>query len=129
MFKDKSYDELTIAEFSAGYASILKLPSLSETERSARCDHFIGLMYHLVTQFMWSTVCEIHAAVLFEIECGRACWGDSFTNLETLLLRNSTRPMAVAGRTGMPVLFCPDYHNDKCLHVKDHFGSIRNETT
>ena len=41
--KDKSYNELTIAEFSAGYASILKLPSLSEMERCARLDHFIGI--------------------------------------------------------------------------------------
>ena len=127
--KDKSYDELTIAEFSAGYASILKLPSLSETERSARLDHFIGLMY-LVTQFTWSAVREFHAAVLFEIECGRARWGASFADLETRLLRNSTRSTAsaVAGRAGTPVLFCRDYQNGKCSHVKDHFGSIRNET-
>ena len=127
--KDKSYHELTIAEFSAGYASILKLPSLSESERSARLDHFIGLMY-LVTQFTWSAVREFHAAVLFEIECGRARWGDSFADLESRLLRNSTRPTAnaVAGRAGMPVLFCRDYQNNKCSHAKDHFGSIRNET-
>ena len=88
MSKTKTYDKLTIAEFSAGYASILKLPSISETERSARLDHFIVLMY-LVTQFNWSAVREFHAAVLFEIECGRARWGDSFADLETRLLRNS----------------------------------------
>jgi len=127
--KDKSYDKLTTAEFSAGYASILKLPSLSETERSARLDHFICLMY-LVTQFTWSAVREFHAAVLFKIECGRVRWGDSFTDLETHLPRNSTRSTAsvVAGRAGMPVLFCRDYQNGKCSHVKDHFGSIWNET-
>lgn len=50
-------------EFSAGYASILKLPSLSDTERNARFDHFIGLMY-LVTQFTWLAVHELHAAAL-----------------------------------------------------------------
>ena len=103
--KDKSYDELTIAEFSAGYTSVLKLSSLSETERSAQLDHFIGLMY-LVTQLTWLAVHEFHAAVLFEIECGRACWGDSFADLESGLLRNSTRPTAsaVTGRAGTPVL-------------------------
>ena len=74
--KDKGYDELTIAEFSAGYASILKLPSISDTERNAR----LNLMY-LVTQFTWPAVREFHAAVLFEIECGRARWGDSFSDL------------------------------------------------
>ena len=129
--KTKTYDELTIAEFSAGYASILKLPSLSETERSARLDHFIVLMY-LVTQFNWSAVREFHVAVLFEIECGRAHWGDSFADLETRLLRNSSRSTSsgAAGRSGSgtPVLFCRDYQNDKCSHGKDHFGTIRNET-
>ena len=40
-------------------------------------DHFVVLMY-LVTQFAWPAVREFHAAVLFEIECGRARWGDMF---------------------------------------------------
>ena len=107
MSKTKTYDELTIAEFSAGYASILKLPSLSETERSARLDYFIVLMY-LVTQFNWSAVREFHAAVLFEIECGRARWGDSFADLETRLLRNSSRSTSsgAAGRSGSGRQFC-----------------------
>ena len=131
MSKTKTYDELTIPEFSAGYASILKLPSLTKTERSARLDHFIVLMY-LVTQFNWSAIREFHAAVLFEIECGGACWGDSFADLETRLLRNSSRSTSsgAAGHSGSgtPVLFCRDYQNDKCSHGKDHFGTIRNET-
>ena len=127
--KDKGYDELTIAEFSAGYASILKLPSISDTERNARLDHFIGLMY-LVTQFTWPAVREFHAAVLFEIECGRARWGDSFPDLETRLLRNSSRSTgtALASRSGAPVLFCRDFQHGKCGHQKDHYGTIRNET-
>ena len=64
--KDKGYDELTIAEFSAAYASILNLPSISDTERNARLVHFIGLTY-LVTQFTWPAVREFHAAVLFDL--------------------------------------------------------------
>lgn len=127
--KDKGYDELTLAEFSAGYASIIRKPSLSETERTARLDHFIGLMY-LVTQFTWPAVREFHAAVLFEIECGRARWEDSFSGLESRLLRNSSRPVesASTGRSGMAVLFCRDFQNGKCTHTKDHYGTIRNET-
>lgn len=90
--KDKGYNELTIAEFSAGYASIIQLPSILDTERNTRLDHFIGLMY-LVTQFTWLAVHEFHAIVLFEIECGHARWGDSFSDLETRLLHNSSRSM------------------------------------
>ena len=86
--KDKGYDELTIAEFPAGYTSILKLPSISDSERNARLDHFIRLMY-LLMQFTWLAVREFHATVLLEIECCRAQWGDSFSDLETRLFRKS----------------------------------------
>ena len=69
--KDRNYGELTLAEFAAGYASVLQLKTLPPDERLAPLDHFVVLMY-LVTQFAWPVVREFHAAVLFEIECGRA---------------------------------------------------------
>ena len=79
--KDKKYDDLTLAEFAAGYAAILQRPTLPPQELRARIVHLFSLMY-LATQFTWSSVRDLHAAVLFEIECGRADWGDSFTHLE-----------------------------------------------
>ena len=88
--KERPYDELTLAEFAAGYASILQLISLPPDERSDRLDHFVVLMY-LVTQFPWPAVREFHAAVLFEIDCGRARWGDSFAHLELRLLCSPTK--------------------------------------
>ena len=95
--KDKGYDELTIAEFSAGYTSILKLPSISE--RNARLDHFICLMY-LLMQFTWPAVREFHATVLLEIECCRAQWGDSFSDLETRLSENLQGRRGLCTRVG-----------------------------
>lgn len=62
--QDRNYDELTLAEFVAGYASILQLKTLPPDERTGRLDHFAVLMY-LVTQFAWPAVREFHAAVLF----------------------------------------------------------------
>ena len=76
--KEKNYDELTLAEFAAGYAAILQRPNLVV--------HLSSLMY-LATQFTWSSVRDLHAAVLFEIECGRARWADSFTHLESRVLQ------------------------------------------
>lgn len=115
--KDKGYDKLTISEFSAGYTSILKLPAISDSERNARLNHFIRLMY-LVMQFTWPAVREFHATVLFEIECGHAWWGDSFSDLETRSLRNSSRltGTVLASRSGAPVLFCRDFQHGKCGH-------------
>ena len=127
--KDRNYDELTLAEFAAGYASILQLKRLSPDERTGRLDHFIVLMY-LVTQFAWPAVREFHAAVLFEIECGRARWGDSFAHLESRLLRAAmTKPTSSLGSSRQPsaVLFCRDFQSGKCPHSKDHYGMIRGE--
>ena len=123
--KDKGYDELTIAEFSAGYTSILKLPSISE--RNARLDHFIRLMY-LLMQFTWPAVREFHATVLLEIECCRVQWGDSFSDLETCLSENLQGQRGLCTLSGAPVLFCQDFQHGKCGHSKDHYGTIRNET-
>ena len=79
-------------------------------------DHFVVLMY-LVTQFAWPAVQEFHAAVLFEIECGRAHWGDSFAHLESRLLRTTGKPVSNpspfhrccinrTGIAGLRVLWC-----------------------
>ena len=43
-------------------------------------------MLYLVAQFAWPAIGEFHAAVLCEIECGHARWGDSFAHLESRLL-------------------------------------------
>ena len=81
-----SYDDLTLAEFAAGFAAILQRPTLPQQELHARIVHLSSLMY-LATQFTWSSVRALHAAVLFEILCGRADWGDLFTHLESRILQ------------------------------------------
>ena len=62
--KEKKYDDVSLAEFAAGYAAILQRPTLSPSELRARIDHFAALMY-LATQYTWSSVRDLHAAVLF----------------------------------------------------------------
>ena len=77
-------------------------------ELRARIEHLSSLMY-LATQFTWPSVSELHAAVLFEIECGRARWGGSFTHLENRILQPSSRsPRVGATRTdsSVVVFFC-----------------------
>lgn len=128
--KEVAYDNLTLAEFAAGFASILRLPSLSAEERDARTDHFATLMY-LATQFSWPAVRSLHAAVLFEIECGRLRWGDSFAHLEARLLHgHANQPRssnASVLRQNATVQFCKAFQTGKCTFTKDHYGQIRNE--
>ena len=128
--KEKTYDDLTLAEFTAGYAGILCLPTLSSKELLARIDHLSSLMY-LATQFTWSSVRSFHAAVLFEIECGRANWGDSFAYLESRLLQSPSRGIrTVASRSDSPqsaVFFCRDFQHGVCKVNQDHYGTLRGE--
>ena len=126
--KEVTYDNLTLAEFAAGYASILRLPKLSAPERTARIEHFTTLMY-LATQFPWPLVRSLHAAALFEIECGRLRWGDSFSHLEARLLHGpSNQSRSSTATTPKPaVQFCKAYESGKCSFTKDHFGLIKNE--
>ena len=124
--KERPYDELTLAEFAAGYASILKLNNLPPDKRSGHLDHFIVLMY-LITQFPWPAIREFHVAVLFEIKCGRARWGDSFAHLELRLLCSTTKSSISSSRPSGAVLFCRDFQTEKCSHTKDHYGTICNK--
>ena len=110
--KDRNYDELTLAEFTAGYASILQLNSLFSDERAGRLNHFA-----------WLAVREFHSAVLFEIECGRARWDDSVAHLDSRLLRTPTKPMG--NSSSNTVLFCRDFQSGTCAHTKNHYGMIR----
>ena len=129
--KEKKYDDLSLAEFAAGYAAILQRPTLSPSELRARIDHFAALMY-LATQYTWSSVRDLHAAVLFEIECDRAKLGDSFAYLESRILQSlprSSRSGSGAPRSETPasVFFCRDFQHGTCKHQKDHFGTLRCE--
>ena len=88
------------------------------------------MLMYLVTQFAWPAIREFHAAVLFEIECGRAHWGDSYTHLESRLLwAATTKCTSSLGSSRQPtaVLFCRDFQSGKCPHSKDHYGMIHSE--
>ena len=117
--KEVTYGNLTLAEFAAGYASILRLPKLSVPERTARIEHFATLML----------VRSLHAAALFEIECGQLRWGDSFSHLEARLLHGpSNQSRSSTATTPKPaVQFCKAYQSGKCSFTKDHFGLRKNE--
>ena len=127
--KEKKYDDLTLAEFAGGYAAILQRPDLSPVELRARIEHLSSLMY-LATQFTWPSVRELHAAVLFEIECGRARWGDSFTHLENRILQPSSwqsRAGATRTENSAAVFFCRDFQHGVCKFSKDHYGTLHGE--
>ena len=127
--KDKKYD-LTLAEFAAGYAAILQRPTLPPQELRARIIHLSSLMY-LATQFTWSLVRDLHAAMLFEIECGWADWGDLFTHLESRILQAPVKPSSRAGvsrREGSAaVFFCRYFQHGACKLNKNHYGTLKGE--
>ena len=144
--KKKRYEDLSLAEFVAGYSAILEESSTKKKE--FRISHLKELMY-LATKFHWRVVLQFHAACLLEIERGNLCWGDSFQNLQYATLaggslssstRNNTQvnsshgnqqaqPKQQAGEEkGGRILFCKPFQYGFCSHSQDHQGLFRGET-
>ena len=142
--KEKKFEELSIAEFAAGYATILELTS--ESKRKHRVAHFKEIMY-LATRYQWRYVLNYHAACLLEIERGHMNWGDSFQALQAttlaggFLLNNSrsggsSASVSGAGRSAKsvvgsnengPTVFCKAYQRGTCAHTQDHQGTFLGE--
>ena len=130
------YDDLSLAEFVAGYAQILQSKDISALERSERLKHLVSLMY-FAQQFEWSAVLNFHGAVLLKIERGLLKWGDSFMHLESRTLYGHPLPdkssfkssikSSVKPSSQVPILFCRDYQRDACANASEHYGYIRGE--
>ena len=62
--REKNYEDLSIAEFVAGYMKILE-DEESEDKRVFCCEHLKELMY-LSTRFKWRNILDYHGACLTE---------------------------------------------------------------
>ena len=143
--KDKKYDDLTIAEFVAGYMSIvMKSKSI---EKKARIAHLEELMY-LATHKTWKSVLNYHGACLLEIERGNLEWGDNFQlhGLQSTFFnvvgqgqnfqqRGSTssafdKPATSSNFMGgnEKVWFCKAYQSGNCTFPRDHNGYMFGRT-
>ena len=137
--REKKYEELSIAEFCAGYIAILE--SSPRSKNAPRVAHLKELMY-LATKYQWRYVLNYHAACLMEIERGHLKWGDSFQMLQCttlaggILLQPSnqnrggasgSRPASQFGKEGGTV-FCRFYQRGTCSHTDDHQGLFNGET-
>ena len=94
--KKKRYEDLSLAEFVAGYSAILEESSTKKKE--FRIIHLKELMY-LATKFHWRVVLQFHAACLLEIERGNLRWGDSFQNLQYATLAGGSLSSSVRSNT------------------------------
>ena len=81
--KEKSFEDLTMSEFCAGFLTILERES--EEKRMYRIAHLKELMY-LSSRFKWRNILDYHGACLLEIERGQLKWGDSFQILQSTTL-------------------------------------------
>ena len=135
--REKIYEDLSISEFVAGYATILGDEDC-EIKRSFRSEHLIELMY-LSTRFKWKNVLDYHGAVLEEIERGRLKWGSSFQLLQSttlsggLLVQNSCGGAGGSGganrsnRNNEGIVFCKGYQRGICQQTRDHYGQFYGE--
>ena len=143
--KEKDYEELTLAEFCAGYAAILE--ECDGELLTNRISHFKELMY-LATKFQWRNVLSYHGAVLFEIERGHLKWGDNFQVLQNttlaggLLTSQPSRGFGSAPGANFRrqdrgnisesqqrgIVFCKAYTNGVCPQTGDHLGDYKGES-
>ena len=125
---NKQYEDLTIAEFCAGFTGILKEES-SASVLAFRLSHLEHLMY-FATIYTWSSVLKLHAAVLVEIEKGIRKWGDDTRHLEATTLvpaRQDSRHNSKgkgSNRGTQRILFCAAFQNGSCQHSQDHEGML-----
>ena len=69
--RKKEYGELSMAEFCAGYATILEFTG--GVEKAHRISHLKDLMY-LSTKFAWKAILNYHGACLTELERGHSAF-------------------------------------------------------
>ena len=142
--KEKKYDDLSIAEFVAGYMSIIM--KSQSVEKKARIIHLEELMY-LATHKPWKSVLNYHGACLLEIERGNLEWGDNFQlhGLQSTFFNvvgqgqnysqraqsnNMSDKPAVSNFTGGSerVWFCKAYQLGNCTFPRDHNGYLMGRT-
>ena len=136
--KEKKYDDLTLAEFCAGYLAILKI--CKSSHKKARIDHLEELMYHATTK-PWKSVLNYHAACLLEIERGDLKWGANFQlhGLHNTILtgapananpRNANPKQPPQSNSGSDerVIFCKSYQRGTCNFTRDHYGQFMGES-
>ena len=129
--REKKYEDLTLAEFCAGYSSILR--TCGKDTRKHRVAHLEELMY-LATKYQWRCILNYHAACLLEIERGHRKWGDSFQTLQSTTLAGGFLHSNAAPRSGngskdegTGSVFCPGYNRGTCQQSRDHYGQLRGE--
>ena len=130
--KAKKFEQLSLAEFVAGYSAILEQPSLRSSERKARIEHLRQLMY-LATTHKWSSVLEFHACILTEIERGHLKWSDSFDSLLSHFLasqgassQNHQRSSNSGAKSGSSssTFFCRNFNNGTCNKGQSHTDMV-----
>lgn len=126
--KKKTYEDLSIQEFCAGYATIIE-NTKSKREQKYRITHLKDLMY-LSTKYRWDCVLSFHAACLLEIERGHIRWGDSFQSLQiTTLAGGFIQSGVVSQRPNTrsqdgPISFCKNFQRGVCTEESDHMGEL-----
>ena len=136
--REKKYEELTLAEFCAGYTTIIE--EEPEEKKIHRLAHLKELMY-LATRYQWKCVLAYHAACVLEIERGHLRWGDSFHMLQSTTLAggfllsnthnrggNGNGPARSSGSSEGRILFCRGYQRGTCQQTKDHYGQFDGES-
>ena len=129
------YDDLTIAEFVAGYMHIVNSPKITPMVRDNMLIHLQNLMVDATRQ-MWHVVRHFHRTVLVHMEMGLLTWenmdiikemrsnvrSEAFTVHAPATGNNKKPPSGAAPRA--PAAYCVPFQTNACKFQGDH-GNLR----
>ena len=118
-FKMPSYEEINIYQWVQDFSRCI----LQEKDPNIRA-HMLAYQGNLMQdalELSWPTAKRAHAAVLTEIECGQASWGDQSTvdhiqQCFTQRVLKSTHSVSIDEQTRI----CKRYNEETCGQSKDH---------
>ena len=122
--KNLKYDNLDMPLFVAGYieAILAKVKSCKQDLIIHKLDHLRSLMYNS-TFSEWSTILDLHAAVVTEIERGHRKWGDSFLDIEQKVLSVSSSKKdsnKTVTKVLLTLILCSAKHISQANAIKPH---------
>ena len=126
-----SYENLDLSLFVAGYTNNLSKSAASVHEHKLK--HLEMLMY-FSRRYKWRACLEYNAAVLLAIDKGMKDWGDSFTDLEYFLTRDTATQAEVSNQSGAStsesddssvhfshnIWYCNRFNKGKCSMGNSH---------
>lgn len=101
VMNETRYKDLSFGQFVAGELEVILSGKMKTRDAESRLEMLRKTAYRSLT-FEWAKLLQIHAAILRQIELGKADWTSNFDQVERLILENASSASSAKplGKTG-----------------------------